>query len=129
LLVRRTTPPFTLVPPGGRLLPNEDPHEGVLREVKEETGLAVALCGVAHIWFGNITAEAAPILCVNFLAEAATDEVKLSPEHSESVWVTREDIATGRVATLDQDGRGYRPEDLLEAFDGYQRWATRNATD
>lgn len=129
LLIRRTTPPFTLVPPGGRLLPNEDPHSGVLREVNEETGLDVALCGVAHVWFGNITADATPILCVNFLAEAGSDKVALSPEHSEFRWVTREEIATGRVTTLDQDGRGYRPESLLEAFDRYQRWATQNATD
>jgi 8-oxo-dGTP diphosphatase len=117
LLLRRVTPPKTLVPPGGRLRADEDPVEGVKREVREETGLEIEILGVAHTWFGRITNESEPLLAVNYIAHPQTRGLRLSDEHSEFVWAEREQIESGEISTTDGQGYGYRREDLLEAFD------------
>ncbi|MDD5088633.1 MAG: hypothetical protein PHI18_07540, partial [bacterium] len=56
------------------------------------------------------------LLCMNFLSECRTGEVRLSEEHSDFVWASRDDIAEGRVSTLDENGFGYQPGDILRAF-------------
>jgi 8-oxo-dGTP pyrophosphatase MutT (NUDIX family) len=38
------------LPPGGHLMPHELPHEGAIREAKEETGIDVALIPQENIW-------------------------------------------------------------------------------
>jgi 8-oxo-dGTP diphosphatase len=124
LLLHRVTPPKTLVPPGGRLFVNEDPVEGVKREVREETGLEIEIIGVAHTWFGRITNESEPLLAVNYIAHTNTHDVRLSDEHSEFVWVEREQIRSGEVTTTDDEGHGYRREDLLAAFDLHEKLTT-----
>ncbi|MBU0692826.1 NUDIX hydrolase [bacterium] len=121
LLLRRTLPPHTLVPPGGRLEVDEDPVAGMRREVREETGLEVRLIGVAHTWFGRITEQAEPLIAINYLAAAGSSDIRLSDEHSEYLWVTREEIAAGKIQTTDDKGRGYQPKDILDAFDRYNR--------
>lgn len=104
----------------------EDPMHGVLREIKEETGLSPEIVGVAHTWFGQITEGAEPILCINYLATSDFGEPRLSHEHTEYLWVTRKEIEAGDVRTQDDFGRGYRAESLLDAFDRYTAW-TQNA--
>jgi 8-oxo-dGTP diphosphatase len=121
LLLRRMNPPKTLVPPGGRLHLDEDPVIGVKREVREETGMEIEIIGVAHTWFGRITNESEPLLAVNYIAHTNTNEPRLSDEHSEFVWAEREQIECGATATIDNEGHGYRKEDLLEAFDLYAK--------
>jgi 8-oxo-dGTP diphosphatase len=122
LLLKRVNPPQTYAPPGGRLNPAEDPLAGLHREVAEETGLKIDIVGLAHIWFGSMDGEQPELLCINFLAECARDNVQLSNEHSHFLWASRDDIASGRVATLNESGHGYRPEDILESFDRYCAW-------
>ncbi len=123
LLLRRANPPHTLAPPGGRLDINEDPLVGLHREIMEETGLTIRVLGVAHVWFGSVDGVQAPLLCINYLAEADRLDVRLSEEHSEYMWVSREQIASGKVQTLTASGHGYQPRDIMHAFDLYFRWA------
>ena len=121
LLLRRSQPPYTLVPPGGKLEIDEDPVAGMRREVREETGLEVKLIGVAHTWFGRITAESELLIAINYLAEPESGALRLSVEHSEYLWVTREEIASGTIPTTDAQGRGYQPQDILDAFERYAK--------
>ena len=122
LLLKRVNSPQTYAPPGGRLNPDEDPLAGLQREVAEETGLEITVVGLAHVWFGSMDGKQPQLLCINYLAESATDIVQLSGEHSHFVWATRDDISTGRIATRNEHGYGYRPDDILESFDRYVAW-------
>lgn len=124
LLLKRTAPPQTFAPPGGRLETGEDPLAGVLREVFEEAGLVPEIIGIAHTWFGRITNGAEPLLCINYLARSDEGEPRLSAEHSEYCWATREEIVAGRVRTQNEHGHGYRPESILEAFERFEAWQT-----
>lgn len=119
LLVKRCNPPFTFAPPGGRLNVDEDPISGLRREVLEETGLEIKLAGLAHHWYGSMDGKRPELLCMNFLAESKDGDVRLSEEHSDFVWASRDDIEHRRVITLDEDGFGYQPKDVLRAFDLY----------
>ena len=127
LLVKRCNPPLTFAPPGGRLVVDEEPISGLRREVREETGLEIALLGLAHVWFGSMDGKKPELLCINFTAECEGDDVRLSEEHSDFVWASREDIASGRITTLDEHGFGYQPRDILRAFElvAQQRSAKR----
>ncbi|MCB9782062.1 MAG: NUDIX domain-containing protein [Candidatus Omnitrophica bacterium] len=106
LLLKRTTPPLIWAPPGGRLLPGEDPLEGVLREVGEETGLRGRVLGLVDYWFGEI-ADRGALLSLDFVLSPESDSVRLSEEHEAFVWATLEDMkkdppiwATPRGATI-----------------------------
>ncbi len=123
LLLRRANPPHTLAPPGGRLEFSEDPLAGLYREIAEETGLTIRVLGVAHVWFGSVDGVQAPLLCINYLAEANQRDVRLSAEHSAVSWVSREQISSGEIQTLTASGYGYQPRDILSAFDCYSRRA------
>jgi 8-oxo-dGTP diphosphatase len=122
LLLKRVAPPQTFAPPGGRLDVNEDPFSGVLREVKEETGLDPEIFGVASAWFGQYAEGESLLLCINYLAIAELGEPRLSDEHSEYVWASRSDLTNGRVRTQDENGRGYQAASVLDAFDRYESW-------
>jgi 8-oxo-dGTP diphosphatase len=123
LLLRRANPPQTFAPPGGRLEVGEDPLAGLHREVAEESGLAIDIIAVAHTWFGRVTANDEPLLCINYLATSNSGAPRLSHEHTEWAWVTRADIESGAIRTLDTNGNGYRPQSLLDAFESFERWA------
>ncbi len=124
LLLKRISPPQTFAPPGGRLAIGEDPMIGVLREVKEETGLTPEIIGIANAWYGVYTEGTSPLLCINYLATSDRDEPSLSEEHSDFVWATRTSLERGQVPTQDARGHGYRVDRMLDAFDRYDAWAT-----
>jgi 8-oxo-dGTP diphosphatase len=121
LLMKRSRPPLTYAPPGGHLEIHEDPEQGMHREMGEETGLTIRILGTAGTWFGSIDNGRPPLLGIDYFAECDSDAVTLSDEHVAFAWVTREDVISGRVETLDQWEYGYKPDALLQAFDGYWR--------
>jgi len=73
-------------PPGGRLELGENPFQGLMREVKEETGLDVEVLnplGVKHF----TREDGQKITMLIFLCKALNDEVKLTEEHCDFEWV------------------------------------------
>ncbi len=54
------------LPPGGHLLDNETPIEGVTREVLEETGLCIEVVSDEHLYIeeSNATTLARPYMCL-----------------------------------------------------------------
>ncbi|WP_028972796.1 NUDIX hydrolase [Spirochaeta cellobiosiphila] len=96
-----------LLPPGGHLEDNELPHEGALREVKEETGLEVTLyeedslnCSDAivlpkprHVLLIEVGEEHYHIdLC--YFAHAQEWNINPGPGEANSwIWVSREELS------------------------------------
>jgi 8-oxo-dGTP diphosphatase len=79
--------------PGGRIEEGETLQEGLLREVKEETGLTVSkgrLLG-AYDGFPVIKGEKCHVVRLYFLCESDTDQVELSKDHDAYAWVGEED--------------------------------------
>ncbi|MCA3244594.1 MAG: NUDIX hydrolase [Alphaproteobacteria bacterium] len=73
--------------PGGKLEPSDNPAEGLLREIAEETGLTPTmpkLCGIAR-W----TTRASKKLGIFYGTQVpgTKPELKLSGEHQRAVWV------------------------------------------
>lgn len=98
------------MPPGGHLLPDEDPVTGVQREVREETGLTVELLRLSPtfpsfepqqlpapytILLEDITEQGEVhqhIDLIYFSRSLDGKNIELSPENSEPVWVTEEQL-------------------------------------
>jgi 8-oxo-dGTP diphosphatase len=68
--------------PGGRLEEGEDPHQGIKREVKEETGLDIEILNPLNIrHFKRDDGEI--ITMIIFICKNEQGNVKLSYEHSD----------------------------------------------
>src|SRR5579862_5864615 len=89
LLLKRNNPPLCWGPPGGSLLVDEDPCQGVLREIEEECRLEVDILGLAGAWFGPITPGSRPLLALDYIASYRRGEIVLSAEHAQAAWVSR----------------------------------------
>ncbi len=79
--------------PGGTLELGEDPKAGIIREVKEETDLDIKPGNVQGIYefdLDNIGASSHRFTIYG--AEIISGELKLSPEHLEQKWATKEEI-------------------------------------
>lgn len=90
LLLKRTNPPLMWGPPGGKLNINEDPIEGLKREVREETNLTIEVITPVTTWFGSFNKS--QILSIDYLCYYRSGEIKLSEEHYMSKWLTIEDL-------------------------------------
>lgn len=75
--------------PGGGMEYNESPMEAVKREVLEETGLEVDVEGAVSTF--HVVRKDKEIVGIIFLCYAKNNEVKLSAEHTEYVFVTQEE--------------------------------------
>jgi 8-oxo-dGTP diphosphatase len=78
--------------PGGRIESDEEVRAGLIREVKEESGLDIApgkLLG-AFDGFPVIRGEKCHVVRVYFLCEATHDAVTLSQDHDAYDWVSPE---------------------------------------
>ncbi|MEK6937789.1 MAG: NUDIX hydrolase [Nanoarchaeota archaeon] len=78
--------------PGGKIKPNEDPVTTSLREIKEETDLVCKI--ITELKSLKLEKNGIKTLTHVYLAEASTDDVKLSDEHSEHVWISYSKIDT-----------------------------------
>jgi len=119
LLLLRNNPPYVFAPPGGRLNPDENPRNGIFREVVEEAGIEIELFAQPFIWFGSIVKDSPPVISLDFIAHALDSDVKLSDEHSDFIWATRDQIEKNVIITIDKDGFGYDTKHILDAFDVY----------
>jgi 8-oxo-dGTP diphosphatase len=75
--------------PGGKLEHGETHGEGLMREVLEETNLIVK---VKDPIFSYIETKGVFAYVVVYEAEFLSGELKLSTEHSEYMWATREEL-------------------------------------
>lgn len=87
--------------PGGLLEMEEDFAEGLIREVKEEAGVMIKVekvMGIGEVSYdGFIFKDGRKlnvrIIEIGFMCTHAAGEVKLSEEHVEHRWVTKEEMA------------------------------------
>jgi len=76
--------------PGGRLEFGEDPVEGILREIREETGLEVERPRPYDVYAK--THPDGHWVSIGYVAKAKTTDVKLSYEHDEYRWLTKDEF-------------------------------------
>jgi len=83
--------------PGGKIDAGESLEVGLLREIREETGLAVSL---GHL-LGAAESESPTARVVYMILEGrlASGAIHLSDEHDDYVWVERKDLAAMDLAS------------------------------
>jgi 8-oxo-dGTP diphosphatase len=74
-------------PPGGRLEPGEDPILGLMREVREETGLYIEVLNPLSVRHFTRADNKQIITMIIFLCKPKGGFFKISDEHSEYKWV------------------------------------------
>ena len=99
LLLKRNTPPRIWAPPGGRLKPDENPIEGLKREIREETNLEIEVIAPVNTWFGEWNGY--KLLSIDYLVRVIGGELRLSAEHTESIWVSLAELRAGKPVALD----------------------------
>jgi len=125
LLLKRLTPPYLWAPPGGHLFQDEDPRTGLLREIKEETGLEVKILVPVDIWFQKWKDHY--LLSIDFLVEPIAGHVQLSHEHSEYKWVSLEELERGEPIQLSSHPAAFRIDDFRRAHLLYHCLKTQQA--
>lgn len=80
---------------GGRVDPGERFDEGLLREIKEETGLDVEIGRPFFVneWRPQVRGEQWQIVGTFFECAASSDEVTLSKDHEAYEWIDPKDFA------------------------------------
>lgn len=80
--------------PGGTLEDGEDPKEGAIREVKEETSLEVKNLCLFHYTSSVDYGKNKQFVRLIFTGECASSDIRLNPEdHDEYRWVFPDDIS------------------------------------
>jgi len=74
--------------PGGGMKFGETLHEGLAREIREETGLTVRVGMLLYAMTAPVSPER-QIVGLTYLSYANDDRVVLSHEHTEYLWATR----------------------------------------
>jgi 8-oxo-dGTP diphosphatase len=79
--------------PGGKLEPNEDPFLGIIREVKEETNLNIEPIKVLNVFNLDLDNKGKNTHSFSiYSTKIISGNIKLSFEHLEQKWATKEDI-------------------------------------
>lgn len=75
---------------GGRLEHGENPKEGLKREVKEETNLDIEVLKPKFVFSEKLHDHY--VVFVVYECKLVSKEIKLSEEHTDSQWATKEEI-------------------------------------
>lgn len=76
--------------PGGRLEHEENAYNGLKREVKEETNLDIKKQEPVFVFSDKL--PHANLVYIVYKCELTSGEIKLSEEHTEFKWATKEEI-------------------------------------
>ncbi len=76
--------------PGGGIDEGETPEEAALRELEEETGLKAEISGSGKPEV--IDTEHGELRIFPFLVETKAEEIVLSREHTERLWIRKEEL-------------------------------------
>ncbi|MBX9831309.1 NUDIX domain-containing protein [Candidatus Babeliales bacterium] len=89
--------------PGGRIEIGEPYLDGLKREVREETGLEVAVGAPVFVgeWFPVIKGVPTQIVAVFFACRALSSHVVLSAEHDQFMWVNPGQLGAYNMAPAD----------------------------
>jgi len=69
--------------PGGKLEPGEDPATCVVREIKEEVGLSVAVDAILDSWVYNICGQVEVLIVTYRCRNLGPEDISVSHEHKE----------------------------------------------
>jgi 8-oxo-dGTP diphosphatase len=81
--------------PGGGLESMEDPVEGIIREIKEETGLEVS--DVRPFYVKHYNENGQYVIMIVYKALATSNDIKLSKEHSAYFWMTKDEALNSEL--------------------------------
>lgn len=108
------------LPPGGHIEADEDPIQAVLREVHEETGLAVAVTPTAPEWAFEVAYHEpqlpAPVTIGVYNIERGDPHQRDAHQHIDLVYFTRP--LAGQALTLPDGGEGWLWVSEAELRDG-----------
>ena len=90
LLLKRSTPPKIWAPPGGRLLRDENPIQGLQREIREECGINIEVVMPMDTWFGQHQGRLT--LGIIYVCRHISGTIVLSSEHSDARWFQEEPL-------------------------------------
>ncbi len=95
LIIRRSKDDYTRPNgwdiPGGGLNENEDPRQGIQREIKEETGLDVTNIEILDTIPITLKDGCAAIMLV-FKGLTDSSDITLSHEHDQFKWLSKEEV-------------------------------------
>ncbi|MDD4343980.1 MAG: NUDIX domain-containing protein [Eubacteriales bacterium] len=77
--------------PGGGLNFGELPEDGLAREIREETGLNIAVLKPIITW-SFLKNNNKQVIGITYLCEAKDEKVTISEEHEDFAWVKKEDF-------------------------------------
>jgi ADP-ribose pyrophosphatase YjhB (NUDIX family) len=89
LFLKRNFPPLNWCLPGGAAHFKENLEAAMRREIWEETGLRTGEVVPLSTWQGISKKDGnhSHILAINYLCESDGNQLRLSPEHSDFVWI------------------------------------------
>jgi len=79
--------PNSWEPVTGRLEEEENPRDGILREIQEETRIKAQVVMPVDTWFFYRGGKEFPMVFIAFWCKHVKGEVKLGWEHSEYKWI------------------------------------------
>ncbi len=79
--------------PGGRLEFGEQPTEALRREIFEETGIKdFSVLSILNLW-SRLKTPNTQLIGATYLCKTSSCNVKLSDEHTEYAWITKEELS------------------------------------
>jgi 8-oxo-dGTP diphosphatase len=83
--------------PGGRLKFGETLESGLKREIEEELNIVIKIKKLSRGW--SMVNDDLHLVGLTFLADYVSGEIKLSGEHTNFKWVSKEEILKSKYST------------------------------